>query len=251
MFAVTKLIGLLLEPGNLLFVALVVAAVLMRPHRLRWPLRALCVLFAAIWLTPLADALLGPLEDAYPRPNLPARIDGIVVLGGWEDIPPAAARGGVLATGEGAERLIVAAGLARRYPEARIVFTGGTGDPRFPNLKETIVVNEAVAELGLATDRILIEDRSRNTAENAVFSYQMVRPKRNEVWVLVTSASHMRRAKRCFDKLDWPVIPYPCDYRSTPGWWFRDRKIVDPIGRFSGAMYEWVGLLVYRLYGVA
>lgn len=250
MFAVTKLMYLLLEPSNMLFFAFAIAVLLMRPTHLRWPLRLICVLFLALWITPLSDWMLASLEDSYSPPQLPARIDGVIVLGGWQDLIPAAARGGMLSTNDAGERLIVGAALARRYPEARLLFTGGSGDPRFPDLKETIVGYAALREFGLPSDRVIFEDRSRNTAENAKFSYQLVKPKPEEVWVLVTSASHMRRSKRCFDALGWKVIPYPCDFRSAPGYWFRDRKIADPMNRFGIAMYEWAGLTVYRLYSV-
>lgn len=251
MFGVTKLMYLLLEPSNMMFIAFVVAVVLMRPTRLRWPLRAFCALFLVIWISPLSDAMLGSLEDRYAQPELPTHIDGVIVLGGWQDLVPAASRGGMLATNDAGERLIAGASIARRYPDARLVFTGGSGDPRFPDLKETIVGYPATREMGLPAERVIFEDQSRNTAENAKFSYQLVKPKRDEVWVLVTSASHMARSKRCFDALNWTVIPYPVDFRSARGgFWFRDRKIADPINRFGIAMYELTGLAVYRLYSV-
>lgn len=250
MFGVTKLMYLLLEPSNMLFFAFGIAVALMRPTRLRWPLRLIALIYLVIWITPLSDQMLVSLEERFTQPQLPDRVDGIIVLGGWQDLLPAAARGGMLSTNEAGERLIVGATLARRYPEARLVFTGGSGDPRFPDLKETIVGHAAVGEFGLPAGRILFEDRSRNTAENAKFSYQLVKPKPDEVWILVTSASHMPRSKRCFDALGWKVIPYPCDFRSAPGYWFRDRKIADATNRFGIAMYEWTGLAVYRLYSV-
>ncbi|MCC6587239.1 MAG: YdcF family protein [Bryobacterales bacterium] len=251
MFAVTKLMYLLLEPSNMMFIAFATAVALMRPSRLRWPLRLICVLFLVIWISPLSDAMLGSLEDRYAQPELPARIDGVIVLGGWQDLIPAASRGGILATNDAGERLIIGAGIARRYPDARLVFTGGSGDPRFPGLKETIVGYPAIRELGIPADRVTFEDRSRNTAENAKFSYELVKPRASEIWVLVTSASHMARSRRCFDALGWTVIPYPVDFRSAHGgFWFRDRKIAEPINRFGIAMYEWTGLAVYRLYSV-
>lgn len=250
MFVVTKLITVLLDPANLLFFGFFSAVLVMgRKSRLAWPLRLLCLIFLAIWITPLADALLAPLEMAYPRPTqLPARVDGIVVLGGWQDLT-AGQQHGVPAVNEAAERLLTGLSLAQQHPEAKLLFSGGNGNPRYPELSEGFVNRLVLDALRFPRERALYEDRSRNTAENARFSHQMVQPKPGDVWILVTSASHMPRAMRCFSRLDWNVIPYPCDYRSIRPGWFRDLRIVDPLGRLTSACYEWAGLAAYGLFG--
>ncbi|MEM4404959.1 MAG: YdcF family protein [Nitrososphaerota archaeon] len=102
---------------------------------------------------------------------------------------------------------------------------------------------------GLGSERVIYEETSRNTAENAAHSYQLVKPKPGEVWVLVTSASHLPRAMRCFEKAGWKVIPYPCDFAAAPGTWFRDGSIGDALRRLSRAAREWVGMAVYALFG--
>lgn len=251
MFAVTKLIMVLLDPSNLLFFGFVAAVLSLRgKSRLAWPLRLLCLFFLAVWITPLADAVLAPLELAYPRsPQLPARIDGIIVLGGWQDLATAQQHG-VVSVGEAAERLLSGISLAQQHPEAKLLFSGGNGNPRFPEHSESYVNRLAITDLRFPPDRVLYEERSRNTAENALFSHQLIQPKPGEVWILVTSASHMPRAMRCFTRLNWNVIPYPCDYRSMPGVWFRDMRLFDPLQRFTYAAREWAGLAVYRLFGV-
>lgn len=251
MFAVTKLIMVLLDPSNLLLFGFLTAALCLgRRSRFAWPLRLLGLVFLVIWITPLADALLAPLELAYPRPTqLPSRVDGIVVLGGWQDTG-SARQHGVPGVNEAAERLLAGVSLAFQHPEAKLLFSGGNGNPRFPQESESFVNRLAMSDLRFPPTRVLYEERSRNTAENALFSHQMVQPKPGEVWILVTSASHMPRAMRCFSRLNWNVIPYPCDYRSMPGVWFRDMRIFDPLQRFTYAAREWAGLAVYRLFSV-
>jgi uncharacterized SAM-binding protein YcdF (DUF218 family) len=68
--------------------------------------------------------------------------------------------------------------------------------------------------VGISRDRAILEDRSRNTVENAVFSKAIVQPKRGERWLLVTSAYHMPRAIGVFRKAGFPIEPYPVDWRT-------------------------------------
>lgn len=156
------------------------------------------------------------------------------------------ARGNV-ALNDAAERITAVAELARRYPNARIVFTGGTGSLR-PDAPVAVKEFEA---LGIAHDRITAEEQSRNTIENAVFSRLVAQPKPGERWLLVTSAFHMSRAIAAFRAGGFPVEAYPVDWRT--------RGPIDatrPFASFMGgltmtdyAVHEWIGLLVYRLTG--
>ncbi|TIU18533.1 MAG: YdcF family protein, partial [Mesorhizobium sp.] len=71
------------------------------------------------------------------------------------------------------------------------------------------------AALGVTADRLILENRSRNTYENAVFTRELVTPKPGETWLLVTSAFHMPRAKALFDKAGFATVPWPVDYRTS------------------------------------
>src|SRR5690606_18132335 len=145
------------------------------------------------------------------------RVDGIVVLGGGED-STASAYWQQPQLGEGADRYTAALALARQHPEAKVLFTGGSG--RLRSLTGAKASEAAVAEAffrqqGLEPERLLLEDRSRNTAENARLAFALVRPGSEETWILVTSAFHMPRALRSFQAAGWEdVVPWPVDYRS-------------------------------------
>ena len=67
--------------------------------------------------------------------------------------------------------------------------------------------------LGLAAGRVIYEERSRNTSENAEFSLAIARPQPGETWLLITSAFHMSRAVGSFRRAGWNVVPYPVDFR--------------------------------------
>ena len=120
-----------------------------------------------------------------------------------------------VALNESAERLTVVAELARRYPNARIVFSGGSGALLLDE------GNEAESRRcgcwkasGLRRARILLDDRSRNTVENALFSKAIAQPKAGERWLLVTSAYHMPRSVGVFRKAGFPVEAFPVDWRT-------------------------------------
>jgi uncharacterized SAM-binding protein YcdF (DUF218 family) len=96
----------------------------------------------------------------------------------------------------------------------------------------------------------MLETRSRNTFENAVFTKAMVNPKPGERWLLVTSAQHMPRAVGCFRQAGFEVEAYPVAWRTRP------RGRITFAGTLSGglntldlATHEWIGLIAYRLTG--
>jgi len=241
-------------PSNLLMAIGLIGLVLLftRFRRLAsWLIVTSLVLIALVGYSPLGRMLLLPLEERFPPWDASrGGPDGIVVLGGAISPDISQARG-VVALNGAAERLTVTAELARRYPNARIIFTGGTAslDPTEP-LEAPLAVKEFEA-LGIDHDRITAEEQSRNTIENAVFSRLLANPKPGERWVLVTSASHMPRAIAAFRAAGFPVEAYPVN------WHTRGRRdaaelfdsFVGGLAMTDYAAHEWMGLAVYRITG--
>ncbi len=207
---------------------------------------AAIVLFAAFGLLPLGSALIMPLELRFPPWNASVgKPDGIVVLGGAGWVTP---KGFQL--NEAAERITVVADLARRYPAARIVYSGGNGS-LFGGSPEAPAAAGLLETFGVPKARLIVEDRSRNTFENAVYSKALVVPKPGERWLLVTSGYHMPRSIGAFRKAGFDVEAYPVDYR-TGG----PRDLLVPFDDVSGglrrtdtAAREWIGLVAYWLSG--
>src|SRR5690606_15779763 len=105
--------------------------------------------------------------------------------------------------------------------------------------------------LGVAAERLTLENRSRNTHENAVFTRELLAPESGEVWLLVTSAFHMPRAVGLFRKAGFPVVPWPVDYRTSGEegvGLFRDNA-ADALQATTTAIREWIGLAAYYLSG--
>jgi uncharacterized SAM-binding protein YcdF (DUF218 family) len=250
MFVLAKLFEICADPSFWVPLILVIGAALLwtRWCRLgRGLLAATAVFVAVVSIVPVGMLLNEVLEDRFPAVReLPTHVDGIIVLGGAVDQVATHFRGQPQLN-DAAERMTAFVALARRHPEARLVFTGGSGSIYHPEIKETLVARQFFAEMGLPVARIVFEDRSRNTWENALYSYRLVKPKPGEIWVLVTSAQHMPRAVGAFRRVGWNTLPYPVDYQ-TYGWAQYHPGIKMDAGFKSLwlALHEWIGLAVYR-----
>ena len=176
-----------------------------------------------------------------------SQIHGIVVLGGVLDAKMTRARG-KLSVNDGVERISEVKVLLEHSPEARIVFSGGSGNPLDQENKEAHVAPDAFRLFSINPDLVLFEDQARNTFENAKFTFDTVKPKREENWVLVTSAFHMPRSVGTFRKAGWRIIPYPVDFLTTGDIAFRPSfNFRRGISGFSKAFHECLGLLFYWL----
>ncbi len=143
-------------------------------------------------------------------------------------------------------------GLARRYPNARILYSGGN-----PNLVADAAAKEAdyaltvFETLGISRDRVILERASRNTAENAEFAKAMILPKPGERWLLITSAFHMPRSIGIFRKAGFPVEAFPVDWRMGGPSDLTKFAIsaLEGLGRIDTAIREWIGLTAYWATG--
>ncbi|NRP30894.1 MULTISPECIES: YdcF family protein [unclassified Aliiroseovarius] len=252
-FIISKLIGLCLQIETWLAVALATAAVASLLGRKRLSASLSAAAFLAVTLIsifPVGEALLAPLEAEYATRNIPEQVDGIVVLGGAES-PRKTLRWSQPQLNDASERLIAAASLAIVHPEARIVYAGGSGrllDAVAGRAPLPPIAIDVLSSLGIDLGRVTWEDLSRNTAENAQLSFDLVQPEPGETWILVTSAFHMGRAIASFEAAGWQgVVPYSVDYRTGSftggiGWDFSSN-----LEDLNTAIKEWVGRLAYRL----
>jgi uncharacterized SAM-binding protein YcdF (DUF218 family) len=143
-----------------------------------------------------------------------------------------------------------AVALANRFPQARIVFTGGSAAMLTTELPESATMGRLLEALGVARERTTLEDRSRDTYENAVFTKRLLDPQPGQRWLLVTSGWHMPRAVGCFRRVGFPVEPWPVDYRTSGRLspWL-NTGIPEGLRRMDFVMKEYVGLVVYYLRG--
>lgn len=216
----------------------------------KWLLGCTTVIMLLIALFPVGDWMLSPLETRFEtNPELPEKLDGIIVLSGgeacvlselWDQVE----------LWQAAERSLGFMALARKYPQARLVFTGGTGSLLSQEYKAADVAKRLYEEQGMDVSKIHFERNARNTYENAIFTRKEINPLPGETWVLITTAWHMPRSVGIFCKAGWPVIPYPVDHWTEPGNLVRiDFNFSGHLKTLTAAFKEWVGLVVYYLTG--
>ncbi len=251
-FIASKLFWAVAQPGVLLLLLLWIGIVQLATSRGRRGMTlviAVAAAFLVIVAVPLGEWGLAPLEMRFPaQEQLPDTVDGILLLGGAIDTDVTDAHGQV-ALNEAAERITETVVLARHYPAAPVVVSGGNG-AIFPGIvTEAAAMGRLLIALGVADDRLILEDRSRNTFENAEFSKAIVGPKPGQRWLLVTSAAHMPRAVGCFRHVGWPVLADPVDYRTGLGLTPHSFDLGRNLTLVGYAAREWIGLVAYRLSG--
>jgi uncharacterized SAM-binding protein YcdF (DUF218 family) len=254
-FFLSKTLGVMLLPSNLL-IGVGIVGLLLLPSRFESLGRKLVVasilLLAICGFSPIGNLLFYPLESRFPPwDHSRGAPDGIVVLGG-AIVPNLSAAHGMAMFGPSIDRIIASAELAHRYPNVRIVFSGGNNNLVYSDAaREADFATPVFESFGLSRNRLIIERRARNTEENAEFSKALVSPKNGERWLLVTSAYHMPRSIGIFRKAGFAVEPYPVDWR------LGDRS---DLLRFSGfftggltridtASREWMGLIASWITG--
>jgi len=247
-FAASKLFWLIGAPSHVLLILTTAAAILLNTKFER-PGRRLAiasgVLFVVIGVLPTGTWLAGPLEDRFSRSALPSHIDGVLVLGGGLHTKIVESRDAPAMESSEA-RLVSAFELARLYPNARVVFSGGSGDIGAPGASEARAAKRIFGQMGLNPMRLTLEDKSRNTWENFLFSQKMVKPQSGEIWVLATSAIQLPRAMRVAERAHWKMIPWPTDYMTPRSRLVFDTNISENLAIVDGAVHEWIGLIAYR-----
>jgi uncharacterized SAM-binding protein YcdF (DUF218 family) len=249
-FVLSKVLGFFATASNLVLVLGILGVLLMATRFARAGRRlavASLIVLALLGFSPLGNLLILPLEQRFPPWDDKGQApDGIVVLGG-AIVPDVSAARDTVALDKAAERVTAGAALALRYPKARLIYSGGSNDLFIRKGSEAVAAVRIFESLGIPPERVIAEEQSRNTVENAVFSRLLAMPQPGERWLLVTSAYHMPRAIGVFRAAGFPVEAYPVDWRTRgPIDALRPFESVGRgVERADTAVHEWVGLLVY------
>ena len=258
-FHSAKLLHFFLRPSNtwLLIFAIGGLAYITGLHGLGCLLLAVALIAGLLvgW-TPLPYWLLRPLEQAHPSIDSRRMADtisvrGIILLGGGINAKRGDKPNGPIFTSAGS-RIVTTLELAQAFPNAKILLSGGAPFQRGrrDEHSEASLTRDLLMRLGVSAERLLLEEKSRDTFENARES-ERVLMQQDGHWLLVTSAAHMPRALAAFGPVATRLIPCCADYK-TQG---RSDN-----NRFWGsaahgwlccdiAAYEWLGLIAYRLSG--
>ncbi|WP_286236739.1 YdcF family protein [Neptuniibacter halophilus] len=250
-FSLSKLFWIIVQPDHFLLLMLLLGLLLWRRVLgviLVWGSVLLMLLISAF---PLGNYLLEPLEQRFPKTDLEqleAPVAGIIVLGGGED-----AERSVLSDqpqfNDAAERLMSAPALWKRYPQATLIFSGGSGSLLRPEYRGADVAKQWLDEQGIES-RVLFDRDSRNTWQNALYTKELIRemePAPEGKWLLVTSAFHMPRSMGLYRQAGIDVLPYPVDYRVSENRF--SPNLNSNMADLNTAVREWIGLAAYYLTG--
>lgn len=251
-FVLSKMTWLILRPESLGLVLLAIALWGIWRGTQKVAAGAIIVLVLAYVLIAPGFApkwVLDPLETQYKlRPDL-LQVDGIIVLGGGE-IANLSGETGIVHLNDAGDRMTTALALANAFPEAKLLFSGGSGRAFGVKFSGGDAAARLFEQLGIARSRINIEGASRNTAENARLLAQEIAPSQEQRWVLVTSAFHMWRAMGSFCAAGWRnITPFPTDYRTLYASWPPFWRFAYNLQLLNIGMREWVGLIAYYVTG--
>jgi uncharacterized SAM-binding protein YcdF (DUF218 family) len=250
MFYLSKIVWGIFQPSSVILILFAAGGFFAAAGRVRAALRFFvsgAVLYAVFGFSPLSNWLLAPLErhaSAVAAKDLSGAA-GIIVLGGA--IEGRSALGDSAPhLNESSERMIDTVRLAGRYPSLPVVFTGGSDAffSRSGSESEAELARQFFERFNIYPPRLLLEDRSRNTRENAVETAKLLQPKAGQKWILVTSAFHMPRAKALFEAQGFEILAWPVDFKTSGfrGSWRLFPRASDGLKRIDFAAKEWVGL---------
>ena len=249
----TRIFWLLVQPVTIAVLLLIIGWLLSFRARRGWSRTFLALgilIFLFTGYTTFGYLLITPLENRFERPAEPARIDGIVVLGGGMDGEVNDVRHGFELNRSG-DRMVEAVRLALRHPEAKVVIAAGPAALALQQEPEAYAAKRLFESFGIASDRLILDDKSRNTEENAQFAKALAGADGTQTWLLVTSAFHMPRSIGLFRKAEFEIIAWPADYLASgeEGIRFKPDQSPENISVATIALREWAGLVGYKLTG--
>ena len=265
-FVFSKIVQFCIEPLNwiIVFVALGLLFLSLGKTQLckRLLLLALADLLLVGWL-PTSEVLLRTLEDGVPKVQLTqmseADFAGIIILGGAIEGGEIAVDRGEISIGSAAERVTKAFEFIRKYPDLPFIFSGFSGRISPVGISEADAFKQLVAEQGLPDKNAHYENQSRNTYENVILMKPMIMELGSKSakeantppkpWLLITSASHMYRSVKIFQKQGIEVIPVPVDYKTGSRLHWGSFDLMEGATQWNNLLHEVVGLLAYWITG--
>ncbi len=247
MFMLKKILTPFVLPPGLFIISLILAGAwfLYKKNRKAGIVNLIIACFA--WLlsiSPVSDVMLRGLESEFSIPENPQG-DVIILLGGGiNDKAPDISGSGAPADTM-LSRIVTAVRLKQRL-NIPIIVTGG----KFAGHEssEAIIVRRFLIDLGVPANEIIIEEKSRDTIENAKFTSEICAKSGYENPILVTSAYHLKRSVMSFEKVGLEVTPFPAGFKTWPDKEYRwTAYLPGDFTKASTAIKEYLGLVFYQL----
>jgi uncharacterized SAM-binding protein YcdF (DUF218 family) len=252
-FLFSKLVWVFGQPLSLAFLfallALVAGLIRFRVISLLSTACACLILFFTLYTT-VGNYLLQGLEDRFAKPADPETLQCMIVLGGGFENEVNTARHGI-EMNAGGDRFIETLRLAQKYPQSRILVSGGDGSMSGVYEGDAAMSSRFFPLFGVPKERLIEETTSRTTFENAVNTKDLLASQGLSNCLLITSGYHMPRSVGIFRKLGIDVVPWPTDYR-TDGHEKLALDFTQPSRNsqnMATAIREWFGLVGYYFAG--
>lgn len=219
-----------------------------RKKRLLWASVICLYFFSNAFIT---DEFVRAYEDRSTKySDLKETYDVVIVLGGFSNHD---AEQELVQFHSATDRLMAGIKLYKTGKAKKLMISSGSGQVMKPDEKEAIYIEKYLLEIGIPKEDLIIESESKNTRENAVMSAEILgRQYQNGNYILITSATHMPRAKRCFTKAGLEITPFSVDHQAGPRKYLLDHLFIpdaDSLKRWQSLIKEWLGFIVYKIMG--
>jgi len=265
-FITSKIVQFVIEPLNLIFLATLLGWFFLnlRKPALTNRLLMLAVIgFLGVGYMPISESFIRILENAVPKPSIqnlnPDQFAGIIILGRAIEGEDVAIDRGEISLKSSAERVTKGLELIRKYPDKPFIFSGFSGKVNPRGMSEADAFKQLIQKQGLGditNTTAFYENQSRNTYENAVYSkkiidaiYPQSPDQQLKPWLLVTSASHMYRSSKIFEKQGIAVIAVPVDYQTANTLQWREFDLTKGTFLWNMLLHEYIGIAAYQLTG--
>ena len=244
-FILSKILSFTIKP-TFWILLLIISSIILKNKRKK----LIYISFIAFWFFGneyISDIFCKIWEDkAISISQLKANYHYGIVLGGFSAYDNKKER---IEFNDCGDRLSYAILLYKKGVIKKILISGGNGNLINEGYLEANWSKRFLLEIGIPQDDILIENKSRNTYENAKYSYELLKHN-NKNLLLITSAWHMKRANFCFNKFNMNCDKFPTDY-------IRKKKKIDlsymllpnasSYKKWEILIKEWIGLVIYKI----
>ena len=207
-------------------------------------------LFFISGILPTGSFLIYILEkDFHQSLSIPNKLDGILILSGATN-PYLTKQFNQVSLGSSAERLTESVKIINHMPNLKIIFSGGPAYIQYPDVNDSNSAMKFFKNMNIDTSKIIFENKSKNTFENLIFSKKIINPKKNEIWLVISSASHLKRVIGVANKIKWDLIPYATDFNQPKKYHFKiSLNFLENINNFNKGSHEWLGIFYYYVTG--
>ena len=253
-FYLSKILAPFLNPVNFLLFSLIVFYLMnlkLKKNFIKFLSKFFIFLLLLLSFFPIGKKGISYLEGDYFIQSPIVKVDNILILAGSESIL-ATSITKKLNLGGGSERLIAGVKLALENPNSVIYFLGGDGKLVKSKLDEADVAQIFFKDVGFDLSRVKFINNTRNTIENLLaFKKLNITNKSN---ILITSASHMKRAMLITKKINIDVIPYAVDFNGTVNTKFsilnfiQKFNIIGNLSMFNKFFREILGIVAFKIF---